>query len=617
MKKPNLFIFTVSMFLLIIAQSTLSAQNVASKLPDGSLLSGRSVNETEMGKIVHSPPTVMSLKCPVPKWTTSAPLNSKMFCNSAACTNITVGDSAQLGGYMTPGWNFFMLGLDGKQCTDLTLEIWENGALQAEIGPPDPRCTGGCSYLGTWSSWFGSNSPTPCASGQVIDLFSQYFTPGASIEVRLYDTHPGLYSWTLRDNLTDSIAKRGVWNFDTSGTTYRTTGVNTAIINAGSATFSCPTCPAGSLIDFKNGTSTFCPGRVTGGKYGITYTFTSGSCKNSYTDTLTVNPNPVAASSQENINCKGNSTGSITAIPSSGSPAYTYTWSTGPTTQVLTGLPAGLYVVTVTDKNGCSGTTSVSLTEPTTSLSLSAPVVTGPGCGSTGGGTASTRASGGTGNYTYSWTPGGSTTDSIGNLSVGDYTVIVSDANGCTTTSTAIITGNPNPTAAFTPSVLTGNSPLKVVFSNASSGASTYLWYFGGGQQDTSTSAAPSHTFTKDTVYNVCLVAKNAGGCKDSVCKTIIVIGEDSIRIPNVFSPNGDGKNDQFIIFTLGIKNIEISIWDRWGLKIWEHNGPTASWDGKTSSGKESPSGTYYYLLKADAYDGKSYNDHGFVELIR
>ena len=128
--------------------------------------------------------------------------------------------------------------------------------------------------------------------------------------------------------------------------------------------------------------------------------------------------------------------------------------------------------------------------------------------------------------------------------------------------------------------------------------------------------------------FYACLVASNAGGCKDSVCKPIEVTGGDSIGVPNIFTPNGDATNDCFFIKTKGIQSLVISIWDRWGLKMWDFTGSPvpyaqkeiaggANWDGTKGSGDKCPNGTYYYLIKATATDGKTFNLQGYVALFR
>ncbi|MBI2271775.1 MAG: gliding motility-associated C-terminal domain-containing protein [Bacteroidetes bacterium] len=309
-------------------------------------------------------------------------------------------------------------------------------------------------------------------------------------------------------------------------------------------------------------------------------------------------------------NCAA-STGTAAANASGGSGVYTYLWSNGNQTSLAGNLAAGLYIVTVTDSKGCAVTASVSITNP------NAPVIkttsTNASCGQNNG-TATVSVTGGANPVTYSWNFGSATSATISNLSGGTYVVVVTDANGCSVTGTASITASPNPSADFTPSVLTGDSPLTVDFVSTTSNATKWTWDFGDGQKDTVQS--PNHTYTSDGRYNACLLATSANGCKDSICKTIEVSGF-LIVIPNVFTPNGDSRNDVFKVTTKGIRNLEMSIWNRWGLKIIETNGPTATWNGLTSAEKECVDGTYLYMIRAFRTDEKVFDYTGFITLIR
>ncbi|HVA97956.1 MAG TPA: gliding motility-associated C-terminal domain-containing protein, partial [Bacteroidia bacterium] len=90
-----------------------------------------------------------------------------------------------------------------------------------------------------------------------------------------------------------------------------------------------------------------------------------------------------------------------------------------------------------------------------------------------------------------------------------------------------------------------------------------------------------------------------------------------TLIIPNVFSPNGDGKNDVFKVQSSGISTFDAQIFDRWGIKLYEWNNPLSGWDGKIKSGDDAPDGTYYYLINATGVDGKKYTEKGFLTLLR
>lgn len=134
------------------------------------------------------------------------------------------------------------------------------------------------------------------------------------------------------------------------------------------------------------------------------------------------------------VSCFGGNNGSSTATPTGGTPGYTYAWSTFPvqTTQTATNLTPGTYTATVTDANGCTTTESCTVNQPSAPMDLDI-TTTNATCAGCCDGMATTIVTGGTSGYTYSWTPGGQTTSDVSSLCPGNYTVCVTDANGCET----------------------------------------------------------------------------------------------------------------------------------------------------------------------------------------
>ncbi|MCB9283552.1 MAG: T9SS type A sorting domain-containing protein [Lewinellaceae bacterium] len=147
-------------------------------------------------------------------------------------------------------------------------------------------------------------------------------------------------------------------------------------------------------------------------------------------------PLSIEVVSIQEVDCHGNSTGAV-AVTANGGPApVTYLWSTGDTTATLSGLPAGEYAVTATDGNACTGSLTVSITEPP--LLEAGVTVTHETAGGANDGTATANPTGGTPPYTYSWS-NGETTAGITGLAPGSYTVTVTDAQNCEAIETVII----------------------------------------------------------------------------------------------------------------------------------------------------------------------------------
>ncbi len=178
------------------------------------------------------------------------------------------------------------------------------------------------------------------------------------------------------------------------------------------------------------------------GAYVVTVTDVH-NCTGTATVTITQPANLSASiSAQTNISCNGNNTGSATVSVSGGTAPYTYSWNTSPvqTSATATGLGAGSYVATVTDANGCTGTASVNITQPASNLAASISALTNVSCFGGATGSATVSVSGGTAPYTYSWnTSPVQTSATATGLAAGNYTVTVTDANGCTATAVACI----------------------------------------------------------------------------------------------------------------------------------------------------------------------------------
>lgn len=137
------------------------------------------------------------------------------------------------------------------------------------------------------------------------------------------------------------------------------------------------------------------------------------------------------------VACFGNNTGAINLAVSGGNPPLTYLWNTGNTSKNLLNIGAGTYSVSITDKDGCVTTASYTITQPT---QITATIAKTNDPGNAGNGAATVTASGGTSGYTYLWSKTGdpafvfqpnATGVQVTNLSYGEYTVKVTDVNGC------------------------------------------------------------------------------------------------------------------------------------------------------------------------------------------
>ncbi len=215
--------------------------------------------------------------------------------------------------------------------------------------------------------------------------------------------------------------------------------------------------------------------------------------------------------------CNGGSTGAISIVPSGGTPNYTYSWSgVGgfvSTNQNLSNLRAGSYIVTVSDQNGCTQTsTPIVIGEPSL-LTISSPTITAARCGQLNG-SISVNVSGGTGGYAYLWS-NASTNAILSNVGAGQYSVVVTDGNGCTMASTNYTVTSSS--AAFTFSTLPtvtnatcGQNNGAISSVSITGGVAPYTYSWAGPNGFTSS----SQNLSSLSAGNYILIARDGNGCE-------------------------------------------------------------------------------------------------------
>ena len=198
------------------------------------------------------------------------------------------------------------------------------------------------------------------------------------------------------------------------------------------------------------------------------------------------------------------------------------------------------------------------------------------------------------------------------------FSVALNSVNGCTATASQALAFD-NINASFVASIYDGLTPLPVTFTNTSSNpvGTNYSWSFGDGTTVATNSIIVTHTYNSQGYFPVILTATN-GFCNDTAVRYIKVDIISSITIPNVFTPNGDGKNDIFKFNAVNMGEISVTIFDRWGLKMFESTEVgNVSWDGKNKGGSTVTDGTYFYIIKAKGLDNKIYDFNGTVNVFQ
>lgn len=153
-----------------------------------------------------------------------------------------------------------------------------------------------------------------------------------------------------------------------------------------------------------------------------------------------------------------------------------------------------------------------------------------------------------------------------------------------------------------------------VQFNNLSgAGNTSYGWNFG--DSATSTVSDPSHIYNNPGTYSVTLEGTDAAGCPASVTHSLVVLPADTL-IPNVFSPNGDGINDNLVFTLPPLRQFHVQVFDRWGKLMFTSTDIKNSWDG-TVNGKPCPEGVYFFELRASLLQAGTIQYAGNATLLR
>lgn len=402
--------------------------------------------------------------------------------------------------------------------------------------------------------------------------------------------------------------------------TYSCTNSNTVAFTNTSALCPSLTWDFGDPASGANNTSTLANPTHTfsaPGTYSVTLTATS-----LYNDTsVFIYPNDInilglTTTVTGTNNCAGDNNGSATVnvIPVAAAPFF-YNWNTVPaqTTATITGLAGGTYIVTVNANNSCTATATAVITEPA-ALAHTISIVQ-PGCGLALG-SATITETGGTGPYTYSWSPSGGSGPTATGLIPGDYTVTVTDSKGCFENILITIANALPPNISITAkkdascfglsdgtatALVTGGTPPY-----------SYSWNTVPAQ-NTATAinlSAGNYTVTV-TDNNFCVVSTSVqiteppqGGCGD-------------VFFPNAFTPNGDATNPDFGALgnVAAISNYLLHIYNRYGQLVFYTRNPFVRWNG-LYKGKQL-SGSYVWVASFMYKGTIKREEQGSVMIIR
>ncbi|MCW3083825.1 MAG: hypothetical protein JWP12_1191 [Bacteroidetes bacterium] len=429
-------------------------------------------------------------------------------------------------------------------------------------------------------TWSGGSAATTAAITVSPAATTTYYVTGTSL-------HCGSDTDTVTVNV-DTIPVISI-----SGTDTICTGQSATLTASGGSTYAWSTTQITPAI-------TVTPAATT------TYTVngSNGSCMATVaTFDLVVNPVPSAIITGPAYLCTDVS-GSYTAVVSSGAIPYQYAWSTGSSTSIISITPVTTLTplnVAVTDANGCSSTSSYTITTVPDPLAI--VTESGSGCAPLNVNFASEATTA----ISFEWQFGDGFTSTEQNPShafsnSGSYsvTLITTNMAGCSDTLVldSAITAYPSPVAdiSSTGDVSTDH-PLLTVYNNAQN-ADNCILYFGDGTSLAGCNWSDvSHAYEQEGNYAVTQIVTTANGCTDTAVIYINASYESTLFAPNAITGNSNGLNDVFYIYGTGLLDFHLTIYDRWGERIFESHDQYQGWDG-TYKGK--PVEESVYVWKVD-----------------
>ncbi|MEL6863743.1 MAG: gliding motility-associated C-terminal domain-containing protein [Bacteroidota bacterium] len=367
-----------------------------------------------------------------------------------------------------------------------------------------------------------------------------------------------------------------------------------------------------------NGDSTLIFGNQIGqaGNYDETFVAANG-CDSTHTITLEV-LDAINLALESTATCPEESTGTASAVSTGGLPPYSFAWSNNSTETSIENLSSGSYSLTVTDDQGCSEVAEVLVDEFSIDLDIEVGAVT---CFGDTDGSIEVL------NPEPDWllsldgvNYGNSA--ALFNIPFGDYTLFVEDGNACLYEESIFVSQPSAPLLIDLPkdTVLELGQALTLSSNNNGIGPLQYNWsptLF----LNCEDCVQPLSTPTENVVYE--LMITDDKGCTATDDMMITVINPLDVFIPNAFSPNGDGDNEVFMVFSdNSVEEVEeFQVFSRWGALVYslnnfQPNDPSLGWDG-TFKGELMDTGVFVYYAVVRFTDGQSKLFKGDVTLLR
>ena len=354
------------------------------------------------------------------------------------------------------------------------------------------------------------------------------------------------------------------------------------------------------------------------GAYPNTFAAANG-CDSIHTIVLDVLA-PISIDPVTEASCQDVATGEASITASGGLEPFSYQWSNGGATTSIEGVPSGTYTVSITDDNGCTETLTIPIAQHDIALSAAAEDVT---CFEYTDGTIIVDTPDPTWTMSLEGTVGSNPTGIFGNLPSGNYTLITQDEFGCIYENPFTI-NQPAPLIVDLPNDTTirlgAEVPVNANFNWF--GPLVFDWNSNEFFINECDNCDGGLTRPLQNIEYV-LTITNEDGCVATDQMNIIVENPFDVYIPNIFSPNGDGINDVFMIFSSDdvARVTEFKVFSRWGELIFQDfdfqtNDPTHSWDGIFLDQRMNPA-VFVYFAEIEFIDGQKKLFKGDVTLAK
>ncbi|WLD23868.1 T9SS type A sorting domain-containing protein [Flavobacterium dauae] len=406
---------------------------------------------------------------------------------------------------LVPGQHTVTVTDDRGTVTTASITITEPTPIVSNLNLTQVSCNGKNNGLAVVAPSGGVGPYTVLWSDNTVGTTHSNFAPGSySVTIRDANSCVLTETFTITQPAVLATSITGQTNVSVYG---GNDGAATILVTGGTAPYTYSWAPSGGTAASAS--------NLPADTYTVTVTDANG-CKTTQSVVITqpAIPYEIVLVSQTNITCNGANDGKIIVKVNGGTAPYTYAWTPAAGNSAsVSNLSAGVYTLTVTDADNNVTTETYTITEPVV-LSGTIGSVTNVNCNGASDGSATVTATGGTAPYTYMWS-NGMTTATANNLTAGNYSVSITDTNGCTATSSIAIT---EPAAL----VATGTSTDISCFGQndgsasvtASGGASPYTYLWSNAQTGSSINGLSGGVYT--------VTITDANGCSQTKSFTIV-----------------------------------------------------------------------------------------------